>query len=317
MDVRDRVDPDYLPLVTARAQSSVDWSDPAAVRERNRAAMPPPPIPAGVDYQDHEAHGPEGAPPVLVRLYRPAGATGALPCIYWIHGGGYMGGSYDGSNDVAGEWALDFGCAVASVEYRLAPENPYPAPLEDCYAGLKWLVENAATLGVDPARIVIGGASAGAGLCAALALLVRDRAEFSVTHQLLIYPMIDDRRTTPSSQWDTWIWTKQSNDIGWRAYLGDLFGGDVPAYAAPSRATDLSGLPHAYIMVGTLDLFLDEDIDYARRLIDAGVPVELHVYPGGPHGFDGARLGGDAPLGTRARADTASFLRQALRGTPG
>jgi acetyl esterase/lipase len=140
----------------------------------------------------------------------------------------------------------------------------------------------------------------------------------SITHQVLIYPMIDDTRTTASSQWTSWVWTKESNDTGWRAYLGELFGSDdVPAYAAPTRASDLAGLPPAYVMVGTLDLFLDEDLAYARRLIEAGVPTEVKVYSGAPHGFDTPRLGGHAELGKRAHSDTKDYLRRAIASTAG
>lgn len=315
MDVRDLVDPAYKDLLTTLAAAPADWSNPVAVRERSRAAFPPAPIPEGVDHTDHAAFGAEGAPAVTVRVYRPAGQPGPLPCIYWIHGGGYMGGSYDGNNDLAGSWVKDLNCVVASVEYRLAPENPYPAPLDDCYAGLAWLLANADALQVDGSRVLIAGGSAGGGLAAALALFVRDRAELKITHQVLIYPMIDDRRTTPSSQWDTWGWTKNSNEIGWRAYLGPLFGTtNVPAYAAPSRAADLTGLPPTFMMVGTLDLFLDEDLEYAQRLVHSRVPVELHVYPGAPHGFDVPRLGGKSHLGARARRELKEYLRSALSG---
>ncbi len=316
MDVRDLVDPAYREVLTAMAAAPApDWSNPAAVRDRNRAAFPPAPIPEGVDHKDHAAPGANGAPDITVRVYGPASQSGPLPCIYWIHGGGYMGGSYDGNNDLASAWVRDLNCVVASVEYRLAPECPYPGPLDDCYAGLAWLTKNAGSLQVDPARVLIAGGSAGAGLAAALALLVRDRAEIAITHQILIYPMIDDRRTTASSQWDTWVWTKNSNEIGWRSYLGPLFGkDDVPAYAAPSRATDLSKLPATFMMVGTLDLFLDEDLEYAQRLIHAGVPVELHVYPGAPHGFDVPRFGGKSQLAARARRELKEYLHTALTG---
>ena len=316
MDVRDLVDPAYRTLVEQLAANPADWSNPAKVRADRRALQPPAPIPDTVAWHDHDALGPEGAPPVMVRLYRPMDQSGPLPCIYWIHGGGYMGGTADSANETASEWVMSLNCVVASVEYRLAPENPYPAPIEDCYAGLRWLTNSAADLQIDPDRIVIGGGSAGGGLCAALALLVRDRGELKVSHQVLLYPMIDDRRKRPSHAWDTWVWTKQSNETGWRAYLGNLFDTDnVPAYAAPSRATDLTNLPPAYILVGSLDLFLSEDIDYAERLLEAGVPTELHIYAGGPHGFDVPALGGKAELGRRARADTAEYLRRAFATT--
>jgi len=180
------------------------------------------------------------------------------------------------------------GCVAVSVDYRLPPEHPFPAPVEDCYAGLQWLFAHAGDLGVDPSRIAIGGASAGGGLAAGLALLTRDRGEVQVAFQLLIYPMIDDRNITPASYaiTDPRVWHRESNRLGWKAYLGrDGGGDDVSPYAA-ARATDLTNLPSAYIPVGALDLFIDENIEYAQHLIQAGVPTELHVYPGAFHGFD-------------------------------
>src|SRR5581483_950120 len=167
---------------------------------------------------------------------------------------------------------------------------PHPAPVEDCYAGLVWTVQHAGELGIDPARLVIGGASAGGGLAAATALLSRDRGGPRALLQLLVYPMLDDRNTTRSSHEivDVGIWDRATNVGGWRALLGEAAGGDtVSHYAAPARASDLSNLPPAVIYVGTADLFRDEDIDYAQRLIHAGVPAELHVYPGAYHGFEG------------------------------
>lgn len=181
-------------------------------------------------------------------------------------------------------------CVIVAVEYRLAPEHPFPAPVEDCYAALKWLATNASELGVDSGRLAIGGASAGGGLTAGLALLARDRDEVKVCFQLPIYPMIDDRNVTPSSQAITEprVWNRQANLLAWQAYLGRVKAGgkSVSPYAAASRAKDLKGLPPAYIPVGELDLFLDEDIEYAQRLLQAGVPTELHVYAGGYHGSD-------------------------------
>jgi acetyl esterase/lipase len=311
------VDQAYLPTVTAMAAvPSVDWTDPHAVRERRKTKIPPPPIPDGVAVQDYQVMESDEHSAVLIRIYRPANETAVLPCVYWMHGGGYVGGSFDGNNDLAGAWALELNCAVASVHYRLAPEHPYPAALDDCYSGLQWVFANASTLQVDASRVLIAGASAGGGLCAALALQIRDRAELHVTHQVLIYPMIDDRMQTESSQWITWVWTRQSNENAWRAYLGDRFGGDVPQYAAPSRATDVHGLPPTFIIVGSLDLFLDEDMEYANRLMRVGVPTELHVYPGAPHGFDLARIG-DSRVGRRARCELRAFLGRALASDPG
>ena len=186
-----------------------------------------------------------------------------------------------------------------SVQYRLAPETPYPGPLDDCYAGLAWVHQHADELGVDPDRIGIGGQSAGGGLAAGLALLARDRGEVPVAFQLLIYPMLDDRQITPSSGWPDPIWPPSANTYGWTAYLGDRKGGpDVEPYAAPARATDLAGLPPTLIAVGAIDGFSDEDIDYAVRLRHAGVPVDLHVYAGAPHGFEGLAPGcGRRPAG--------------------
>lgn len=225
-------------------------------------------------------------PDVVVRIHRPKGIEGPLPCLYSIHGGGYVLGSYEMDDARFDRWCPKYPCIGVSVEYRLSPDTPYPGPLEDCYAGLRWTHENAAELGIDSARIGIGGVSAGGGLAAALALLARDRGEVPVRFQLLECPMIDDRQTTASSQLDNLaIWSRESNTYGWQSYLGGLYGSDdIPGHAAPARASDLSRLPPAFVAVGSVDGFRDEDITYAMRLNQAGVPAELHVYPGLPHG---------------------------------
>jgi acetyl esterase/lipase len=198
-----------------------------------------------------------------------------------------------------------------SVEYRLAPETAYPGPLDDCYAGLRWTLEHAEELGIAPDRIGISGVSAGGGLAAALALLARDRAEVPVAFQLLECPMIDDRQTTSSSQLDGLpIWSREANEFGWRSYLGDLYGGDVPAYAAAAHATDLSGLPPALVIVGGADGFRDEDIEYALRLNQAGVPTELHVLPGAPHGV---QMFTDSVVARRWNRMVTEWLEQRLR----
>lgn len=259
-----------------------------------------------VERRDYTVPSAEGDPDVVLRVHRPAGVSGDLPCVYFMHGGGYVFGTYAMDDLRFDHWCRTLKCVGVSVEYRLAPETPYPGPLEDCYAGLRWVHENAAVLGVDRSRLGIGGASAGGGLAAGLALLARDRGEVSLAFQLLIYPMIDDKRVTESSTWEVPIWSPRSNRDGWRAYLGELEGGDVPIYAAAARATKLEGLPPAYIMVGALDGFLDEDVDYAMRMTHASVPVELHVYPGGPHGFDGLLPG--TQLARRARKDMEEWL---------
>ena len=226
-------------------------------------------------------------PGVMVRVHRPVATSAARPCLVWMHGGGLVLGTAAGDDARFDAWCRMFDMVGVSVEYRLAPETKYPGPLDDCYAALRWVHDNAASLGVDPARIGIGGASAGGGLAAGLGLLARDRGEVPVAFQLLIYPMIDDRQVTVSSTWVDPIWPPTANTYGWTAYLGGAKGGpNVPIYAAAARATDLAGLPPTYLCVGALDGFSDEDIDYAVRLRHAGVPTELHVYDGAPHGFD-------------------------------
>jgi acetyl esterase/lipase len=244
---------------------------------------------------------------VSVRVHRPLGVEGRLPCVYWIHGGGYVLGSNVGDDLRFDRWCPELRCVGVSVEYRLAPVHPYPIPLDDCYAGLAWVHAHADEIGVDPDRIAIGGASAGGGLAAGLALLARDRGELAFTCQVLLYPMIDDRQITPSSGWIDPIWPPTANTFGWTSYVGAGKGGpDVPAYAAPARATELAGLPPTLISVGAIDGFCDEDVDYATRLRQAGIPVELHVYPGAPHGFDG--FGAGSAIARRANRDMTEWL---------
>ncbi len=269
------------------------------------AAMAPA-IP-GVVTSDHHAPGPEGAPAVLVRIYQPEDRPATLPALLWIHGGGYVLGSVDGDDLKAKILCLSLNCVVASVEYRLAPEHPFPAPVEDCYAALKWLAASAEEFGVNRARIAIGGASAGGGLAAGLGLLVRDRGEIDVCYQLLIYPMIDDTNVDQAGPGvpNAPVWSRASNLLGWQAYLGQEPGSaGVSPYAAASRAEDVSGQPPTYIGVGTPDLFREEDIAYARRLIAADVPTELHVYTDGFHGFDAF-----APESDAAQRFTAEYTR--------
>ena len=273
-----------------------------------------PPV-EGVATEDRSVPGREGDPPVRVRIYRANDQSGILPALYWIHGGGYVMGDIDQDDRLMMQMVKRIGCVAVSVDYRVAPEYPFPAPVEDCYAGLKWLHRHAQEVGVDSSRIAIGGPSGGGGLTAGLALLVRDRGEIPVIFQLLIYPMIDDRNATPASYaiTDPRVWNRESNRLGWKAYLGrDGGGADVSPYAAASRATDLSKLPPAYISVGTLDLFVDENIEYALRLIQAGVPTELHVYPGAFHGFD--LFSPSARVSKQFKADRDNALKHALHG---
>ena len=273
-----------------------------------RVAFPPVELCDDVTRSDYVV---PGEPPISVRVHRPVHATGTLPCVYSIHGGGYVLGSYSMDDASFDRWCPQLGIVGVSVEYRLAPETPFPGPLEDCYRGLQWVVDNAAELGVDPARIGVHGISAGGGLAAALALLARDRGGPALAFQLLDCPMLDDRQQTVSSQVNGLaVWSKESNTFGWRAYLGSLYGtGDVPIHAAPARATDLHGLPPAYVSVGTVDGFHDEDVDYAVRLNHAGVPTELHVYPGAPHGY---QMAAESDLAKRAWRDKTDWLRRQL-----
>ena len=257
------------------------------------------------DAVDRTDHVVSAEPHVVVRVHRPVGIDGPLPALYSIHGGGYVLGSYDMDDATFDQLCPRLGVVGVSVEYRLAPEHPYPAAIDDCESGLRWTLENAATLGIDPDRIGIRGVSAGGGLCAALALRARD-AGLPVRFQLLDCPMIDDRMTTTSSRLEGLaIWSRTSNQLGWSSYLGELAGGEVPADAAPARADDLAGLPPAYVCVGGSDGFRDEDIDYAQRLMAAGVDTELHVYPGVPHGV---MLWTDTEPARRYGADQTDWL---------
>jgi acetyl esterase/lipase len=216
---------------------------------------------------------------VGVRLFRPVNVAEPAPALLWIHGGGYVMGTAQMDDRSCRRFSRRLGITVASVEYRLAPEHPYPAPLEDCYSALTWL---AALPAVDPGRVAIGGASAGGGLAAALALLARDRGEVTPAFQVLTYPMLDDRSSLTAGNPNHRMWDTRSNHFGWTAYLGDA----DPQVAVPARRADLSGLAPAWIGVGTNDLFHDEDLAYAERLSSAGVPCRVEVVPGVFHGFD-------------------------------
>jgi acetyl esterase/lipase len=223
---------------------------------------------------------------VPVHVFRPASARPRTPALLWIHGGGMVLGDAAQDSAFCRRVVDQLEIVVVSVEYRLAPEHPFPAPLDDGYTALQWLARQP---DIDPARIAIGGASAGGGLAAALALLARERGEIRPVLQLLSYPMLDDRTTarTDIDARGLRLWSPASNRFGWRAYLGPAAEvGDVSPLAAPARYGDLSGLPPAWIGVGTNDLFHDEDVAYARRLRQAGVAATLHVAPGAYHNFD-------------------------------
>jgi acetyl esterase/lipase len=262
-----------------------------------------------VTREDRTVPGPDGEPDISVRIYRPVNATTTLPGVYFIHGGGMILGNIAGEDPVATLICDQVNAVVVSVEYRLAPEHPHPAPVEDCYAGLVWMAKNAADLGFDPDRLAIYGASAGGGLTIATALLARDRGGPPLTFMMPIYPMIDDTHETPSSReiTDIGIWDRDGNIEAWNWYLG---GKPADQYAAPTRAEDLSGLPPAFVDVGTVDLFRDEDISFAQRLMQAGVPTELHVHPGSYHAAE--TFAADAALAKRTWAYRIDALKRAL-----
>jgi acetyl esterase/lipase len=288
-------------------------SIPDIVERRARARAMPGAVEAVDDprvvKEDRTVPGPAGSPDITVRVYRPAAASSALPGLYVIHGGGMIMGDVDGEDPVATTFCADLPAVVVSVEYRLAPEHPYPAGPEDCYAGLVWMAAHADELGIDLARLAVYGGSAGGGLALATALMARDRSGPGLCFLMALYPMVDDRNETPSSRGitDVGAWDRSTNVEAWAWYLG---GRDADAYAAPSRATDLSGLPPTYIDVGTVDLFVDEDIELAQRLVQAGVPTELHVLPGSYHASEKRAPG--AALSRRIWALRTDALRRAL-----
>lgn len=238
-----------------------------------------------------------------LRLFRSVSATEPGPALLWIHGGGYVLGDARQDDALCQRFSDCLGATVASVDYRLAPEHPYPAPLEDCYAVLHWLTTLSA---VDPQRIAIGGASAGGGLAAALALLARDRSEIAPAFQLLVYPMLDDRSSQNPSNPNFRLWNPRSNAFGWSSYLGAA----DPGIAVPSRRDDLEGLAPAWIGIGTNDLFYPENLAYAQRLKAAGVPCDVEVVEGAFHGFDA--LAPTLPVSQRFFAKQCDAVRAGL-----
>jgi acetyl esterase/lipase len=281
VNVKNLLDPELRPILDAFELPAIDAEGVAAMRSASFAS---PDLSDAVARTEHLV---PGDPPVAVRVHRANDAVGLLPAVVTIHGGGYVIGSYDMDSPQLDRWCPTLGVVGVSVEYRLAPETPYPGPLDDCYAALRWTHDNAAELGIDKHRIGIYGLSAGGGLAAALTLLARDRGEVPVAFALLDCPMLDDRQQTPSIRADgLYVWSARSNEFGWRSYLGSLYGSeDVAPYAAAAREGDLAGLPPTCVVVGSIDGFRDEDIDYAQRLNQAGVACELHVIAGLPHAY--------------------------------
>jgi triacylglycerol lipase len=288
-DTMHLVEPALRPMLAMWPTIKLDAVTLIEMRERMRQS-PFEIDKTGTTLDLRKVPGPDGAPDIQLHIYRPEGAEKPLPAIFHIHGGGYVGGSAAQLEFAHRPLCKGLRCVIVSVDYRLAPEHVFPAAIEDCYAGLRWTVAHAEQLGIDTTRLGVMGESAGGGLAAALALLVRDRGEYKFAFQHLTYPMLDDRTCVGEQHpWTgEFIWTPHNNRFGWAALLGEEPGGaDISPYAAAARADDLSGLPPTYIMTGSLDLFLEEDLEYARRLLRAGVPTELHVFPGGFHAFDG------------------------------
>jgi acetyl esterase/lipase len=300
------LDDELRPLAGAAPDLTLDEATLPAVRGLLADVVPATDPSPEVTRTDHVVDEEKG---VVVRVHRPAQASDPRACVYSMHGGGYVIGHRSMDDQRLDSWSSRFGCVGVSVEYRLAPEHAFPAAHEDCLAGLEWVFGHADELGVDSARVGVAGVSAGGGLAAALALAARDRA-IPIRFVLLEAPMLDDRQMTPSSQYDDLlIWSRASNSFGWRAYLAGL-DADVPAEAAPARADDLRGLPPTFICVGGADGFRDESIDYALRLGQAGVPTELHVYPGVPHGFE---LFVNTRVARQAQHDIEQWAERQLR----
>ncbi|MFC9292959.1 alpha/beta hydrolase [Streptomyces sp. NPDC057011] len=308
-----------LSALGAEATEPITPDNLEARQERDATARPRPTAEdlradGRFEVEEFRVPGPPDGPEVTLVSARPAGLAGPLPLLYYMHGGAMiMGNAWSVLPRILREWVLPLELAVISVEYRLAPRTRYPGPLEDCYAGLVWAAGHAAGLGLDADRIVIGGKSAGGGLAAALALLARDRGGPAALGQLLLSPMLDDRGSTFSSRQMTGLGTGDltSHATAWQALLGDRHGAaDLPPYAAPSRATDLSGLPPAYIEVGSAEMFRDEGVAYANAVWQAGGQAELHVWPGACHGFDG--IAPEAALTRDARDTRTRWLRRLL-----
>jgi acetyl esterase/lipase len=272
----------------------------------------------GVELEERLVPGPTGAPDISLLIARPPGRSGPLPGLFHTHGGGFVMGNNRTGLDAMIGWVTNPGLVIVSVEYRLAPEHPSPAGTEDCYAGLAWTAAHADELGIDPQRLIVGGGSAGGGLAAACSLMARDRGGPALAGQMLIYPMLDDRFVTGSSQEleGDGIWDRPSNETAWTMLLGDQRGQDgVSEYAAPARATDLSGLPPAYIELGSVETFRDEDLDYAQRIWAAGGSAELHVWPGGYHAFE--LIAPDSTLAASALQVRLNWLRRILGSAAG
>lgn len=290
------LDPELLPFKERGAVFDI-WDDIPAGRKLIESALAemlaPYPVRIDVPFEDIVLDGSDNPSGLKVRLYRPVNCESSAPVMLWLHGGGYIMGSLDMDVGFLQHLANAVACVIVSVDYRLAPEHPFPSALDDAYHALRWLHQNAVQLDIDSQRIAISGISGGGGLAAGLGLYARDKAEMPVAFQLLLCPMIDDRNSTPSSllPFSGMAWDRRGNTNAWAAYLGrepnsDPIAAPVSEYAAAARVRNAAGLPPSFISVGSVDLFRDENIDYARKLLEAGVPTNLHVYAGGFHAFE-------------------------------
>ena len=311
-----QLDPDVAKALAPLFEGAADAAPPVrgdvasrresveAIQAMTSAAQP---SPADVSMSDFYATAADGAQ-ILLRWYEKEGSRPGSAVLY-LHGGGMIlsnVGLYDGP---VSRYVSTTGVPFLSVEYRYAPEYPHPYPVEDSYAGLRWLRDNAASLGVDAERIAIMGDSGGGGVAAGLAIHARDAGGPAIAKQILIYPMLDDRNVVPDPELVPFAtWTYDDNWTGWNALLGELHTTDaVQAAASPARLTDPTGLPPAYIEVGELDIFRDEDIEYALRLAKAGVPIELHVHPAVPHAWETFAFEGD--VAKRSAEDRRRVIR--------
>ncbi len=269
-----------------------------------------------LDLEEIRIPGPADAPDVVLAVYMPRKLHSSAPCLYFIHSGGLVSGTRYSDELQLLSMAMDLGAVAVSVEYRLAPEHPYPAAIDDCLSGFDWVTGHADEIGIDPGKIILIGESAGGGLAAALSFRIRDRGGPAPLGQLLATPMLDDRNASPSVfQMDgVGCWDKVSNETGWRALLGDSQGGpDTPPDASPARATDLAGLPATFIDVGSSEIFRDECVDFASRLWLAGVQTELHVWPGGCHIY--YSVAPDADISLATYGTRLSWIRRTLQGS--